>query len=98
MKNFYQPPNQRMRKIKEEKNGSEKNSNFEMTMHESFDFKGVWSFNHPHLSVKDCLEKLCRVEVLVKRGGVRILRLCFGNKFVASLGIYKGKTRREACS
>jgi hypothetical protein len=39
-----------------------------MTTLESFDFKDMWSFNHPHLSVKDHREKMCRREVLVKNG------------------------------
>ncbi len=37
-------------------------------MLESFDFKDVWSFNHPYLNVKECQKKLHRVEVLVKKG------------------------------
>jgi len=48
----YKPPDQRMRKIKEEKIGSEEDNSFGMTMPKFFDFKDMWSFNHPHLSVK----------------------------------------------
>jgi hypothetical protein len=37
-------------------------------MPESFDFKDVWSFNHPHLSVNECHEKLHQTKVHVEKG------------------------------
>ncbi len=57
-RNFYQPPNQKVRKIREEETESEKNNSFGMTMHESSNFKDMWSFNHPHLNVKEHRKKL----------------------------------------
>jgi hypothetical protein len=48
-----------------------------VTTPESYDFKDMWSFNHPHLSVKDHREKLHQVEVLVEKREIfwtRILR------------------------
>ncbi len=57
-----------MRKIKEEETSSEKSSSFGVTTHESFDFKDVWSFDHPHLSMKDCHEKVCQVEMPIVKG------------------------------
>jgi hypothetical protein len=38
---------------REEETGSEEESSFGMTMLESSDFEDAWSFNHPHLSVKE---------------------------------------------
>ncbi len=61
-----------MRIIREEEIESEKNSNYGVTTHDSFNFKDVWSFNHPHLSVKDRMKKLHRVEVLVERGEFQV--------------------------
>ncbi len=39
-----------------------------MTTLESSNFKDMWSFNHPNLSMKKCHEKLHQVEVLVEKG------------------------------
>jgi hypothetical protein len=49
----YKPPDQRIKKTKEEKIGSEENNSSRVTMPKSFDFEDMWSFNHPHLSVKE---------------------------------------------
>jgi hypothetical protein len=45
-----------------------------MTTLESFDFEYVWSFNHSHLNMKECLEKLCQVEVHVKKGAFQVFQ------------------------
>jgi hypothetical protein len=55
---LYKPPDQRVRKIREEEIGNEEDNNYQMIMLESFNFEDVWSFNHPHLSMKECREKL----------------------------------------
>jgi hypothetical protein len=73
-RNFYQPPNQRVRKIKEEETSSEKGGSFGVTTHESFDFKDVWSFNHPHVSMKNFHEKVCQVEMLILKGEFRVFQ------------------------
>jgi hypothetical protein len=39
-----------------------------MTTCESSNFKDMWSFNHPNLSMKNYHEKLHQVEVLVEKG------------------------------
>lgn len=36
-------------------------------MPKSFDFEDMWSFNHPHLSVKDFWKQLRRVEVFIEK-------------------------------
>jgi hypothetical protein len=54
-------------KTKEEKIRSEKDNNSGMTMPKSFDFEDMWSFNHPHLSVKDFWKQLRRVEVFIEK-------------------------------
>ncbi len=56
-----------MRKIKEEETGSEEDNSFGVITLESSNSEDVWSFNHPHLSMKEHREKLCQVEVLVKK-------------------------------
>jgi hypothetical protein len=47
-----------MRKIKEEETRSDEDSSSRVIMLESFDFKYVWSFNHPCLSMKEHQDKL----------------------------------------
>ncbi len=64
----YQPLDQVMRRTREEKTRSEKDNSFGVTTLKNFDFKDMWSFNHPHLNVKDCWEKLRQVEVPIKKG------------------------------
>jgi hypothetical protein len=56
-----------VKKIREEKTKIKEYSNSRMTMLESSDFEDMWSFNHPHLSVKECQKKLHQMEVLVKK-------------------------------
>jgi hypothetical protein len=53
--------------IKEEETKSEEDNSFGVTMPKFFDFKDLWSFNHPHLSVKDSQEKLCQMEVPIEK-------------------------------
>jgi hypothetical protein len=67
-KTFYQQLNHRVKRTKEGETRSENNSNFGVTMPKSFDFEYMWSFNYPHLNVKDHWKKLCQVEVLVENG------------------------------
>ncbi len=67
MKNFLlstRPKNEE----DQEKTKSEKDSIFGMTTCESSNFKDMWSFNHPNLSMKNYHEKLHQVEVLVEKG------------------------------
>jgi hypothetical protein len=64
----YQPPNQKVRKTREEETGSEEDNNSGVKTPKFFIFEDVWSFNHPHLSVKAHQEKLCRVEVPIGKG------------------------------
>ncbi len=59
---------QKVRKIRKEEIGSEEDSNSRVTTLESFDFKDVWNFNHPYMSVKECQKKLRQVEVFVEKG------------------------------
>ncbi len=47
-----------MKRTKEEEIGSEEDSSYGVTMLEIFDFEDMWTFNHPHLSMKDHWEKL----------------------------------------
>jgi hypothetical protein len=56
-----------MRETREEEIGSEEESNIGRTMLESFDFENVWTFNHPHLSMKEHQEKMHQVEVPIKK-------------------------------
>ncbi len=42
-----------MRKTRDEETRNEEDDSSRMTTIESFDFEDVWSFNHPHLSMKD---------------------------------------------
>jgi hypothetical protein len=58
----YNPLNQIIQKNREEIIGSEEDNISRVTTLESSDFENVWSFNHPHLSVKKHREKLCQVE------------------------------------
>ncbi len=62
-KTSYKPLDQIVRKTQEEEIGSEEdNSSY---------FKDVWSFNHPHMSMKERWEKLCQVEIPVEKGTFR---------------------------
>jgi hypothetical protein len=45
-----------------------------MTMLESFNFEDVWSFNHPHLNVKECQEKLHWMEVPMEKGKFQVFQ------------------------
>jgi hypothetical protein len=57
-----------VKKTKEEEIKSEEDNSSRVTMPKSFDFKGVWSFNHPHLNVKEHQEKLHRVDMPIEKG------------------------------
>jgi hypothetical protein len=57
-------------KTKEEEIGSEKDNNSGVTMPDSYDLEDMWSFNHPHLSMKDCQKQLRQVEVLLKKENI----------------------------
>ncbi len=63
----YWPLNQIMRKTQEETRSDEDNSS-KVTTLDSSNFEDMWSFNHPHLNMKECWEKLHWVEVLVEKG------------------------------
>ncbi len=39
-------------------------------MPDSYDLEDMWSFNHPHLSMKDCQKQLRQVEVLLKKENI----------------------------
>jgi hypothetical protein len=47
-----------MRKTREEEIGSDEDNSSRITTLESSNFEDVWSFNHPHLNVKEHWEKL----------------------------------------
>jgi hypothetical protein len=57
-----------MRKTKEEETRSDEDNSSKVTTPESSNFEDVWNFNHPHLNVKECWQKLHRVKVLVEKG------------------------------
>jgi hypothetical protein len=57
-----------MKKIKEEEIGNDEDNNCKITMLESSNFEDMWSFNHPHLNMKEHWEKLHQVEVPIKKG------------------------------
>lgn len=102
---MYKPPNQRIRKIREEEIGNEEDNNYHMIMLESFNFEDVWSFNHPHLSMKECREKLHSVEVPIEKGAFQVFQEQECNncdyarvKFATSLRVHEGKVRKEVYS
>jgi hypothetical protein len=64
----YKPLDQRVKKNREEESKSEEDSISGVTTPASLNFKDVWSFNHPHLNVKEHWEKLHWMEVLVEKG------------------------------
>jgi hypothetical protein len=57
-----------MRKTKEGEIGNDEDNSSRITTLESSNFEDMWSFNHPHLNMKEHWEKLHRVEVPIEKG------------------------------